>query len=208
LVEEKESLLKDVFGLSKQLGRVPFPIIVKQSTGFDVIPVNLQDSSDKMLIDNLKGIFRDFLKTSASTRSRYQGDRINEVGRRIEDALVHEMNKQPFTVKKLPKTGYPDIEISQSSNRTTYLEMKTSAVQAKSGFRYFYYTNVFKIKSDARHLLLNIAVTEETPRYWKVDNWILSDLSKLSVKLKTEFNASKDDLMQEKARIISSLGPC
>lgn len=205
MVEEKASLLKDVFGLSKRLGRVPFPIIVKQSTGFDVISVNLQDSSDKVLIDNLKSIFKDFLKTSTSTRSRYQGDRINEVGRRIEDALVHEMNKQPFTVKKLPKTGYPDIEISQSSDRITYLEMKTSAVQAKSGFRYFYYTNVFKIKSDARHLLLNIAVTEETPRYWKVNNWILSDLSKLSVKLKTEFNASKDDLMEEKARIISSL---
>jgi hypothetical protein len=98
LVEERESLLKVVFGLSKQLGRVPFPIVVN-----------------------------------------------------------------------------------------------------------FYYTNVFKIKSDARHLLLNIAVTEETPRYWKVNNWILSDLSKLSVKLKAEFNASKDDLMQEKARIISSL---
>ena len=198
LVEEKESLLKVVFGLSKQLGRIP-------STGFDVVPVNLQDSSDKVLIDNLKSIFKEFLKTSTSTLSRYQGDRINEVGRRIEDALVHEMNKQPFTVKKLPKTGYPDIEISQSSDRITYLEMKISAVQAKSGFRYFYYTNVFKIKSDARHLPLNIAVTEETPRYWKVDNWILSDLSKLSVKLKTEFNTSKDDLMQEKARIISSL---
>ena len=205
MIEEKESLLKDIFGLSKQLGRVPFPIIVKQSTGFVVIPVNLQDSSDRVLIDNLKSIFKDFLKTSTSTRSRYQGDRINEVGRRIENALVHEMNRHPFTVKKLPKTGYPDIEISQSSDRITYLEMKTSAVQAKSGFRYFYYTNVFKIKSDARHLLLNIAVTEETPRYWKIDNWILSDLSKLSVKLKTEFNASKDDLMQEKARIISSL---
>ena len=205
MIEEKESLLKGIFGLSKQLGRVPFPIIVKQSTGFVVIPVNLQDSSDRVLIDNLKSIFKDFLKTSTSTRSRYQGDRINEVGRRIENALVHEMNKQPFTVKKLPKTGYPDIEISQSSDRITYLEMKTSAVQAKSGFRYFYYTNVFNIKSDARHLPLNIAVTEETPRYWKVDNWILSDLSKLSVKLKTEFNASKDDLMQERARIISSL---
>ena len=205
MVEEKESLLKVVFGLSKQLRRIPFPIIVKQSTGFDVVPVNLQDSSDKVLIDNLKSIFKEFLKTSTSTLSRYQGDRINEVGRRIEDALVHDMNKQPFTVKKLPKTGYLDIEISQSSDRITYLEIKTSAVQAKSGFRYFYYTNVFKKKSDARHLLLNIAVTEETPRYWKVDNWILSDLSKLSVKLKTEFNASKDDLMQEKARIISSL---
>jgi hypothetical protein len=61
------------------------------------------------------------LKTSTSTRSRYQGNRINEVGRRIEDALVHEMNKQPLTVKKLPKTGYPDIEISRT-DRITYLK--------------------------------------------------------------------------------------
>jgi len=43
------------------------------------------------------------LKTSSSTRSRYQGDRINEVGRRIEDALVHEMNKQPLIAKKLQR---------------------------------------------------------------------------------------------------------
>ena len=77
-----------------------------------------------MLIDSLNKIFKAFLKTSTSTRSRYQGDRINEVGRRIEDALVHEMNKEPLTVKKLPKTGYPDIEISQT-DRITYLEMKT-----------------------------------------------------------------------------------
>jgi hypothetical protein len=110
---KKEQLLDSVFGLSKKLGKVPFSTIVKKSTGFDVIPVNLQDYSDKMLIDSLNKIFKDFLKTSTSTRSRYQADRINEVGRRIEDALVHEMNKQPLTVKKLPKTGYPDIEISK-----------------------------------------------------------------------------------------------
>ena len=66
-----------------------------------------------MLIDSLNKIFKDFLKTFTSTRSRYQGDRINEVGIRIEDALVDEMNKQPLTVKKLPKTDYLDIEISQ-----------------------------------------------------------------------------------------------
>jgi hypothetical protein len=39
-------------------------------------------------------------------------------------------------------------------------------------------------------MLLDIAVTEKSPSYWKVDNWSLSDLSKL-VRLKNEFNASK-----------------
>ena len=92
MAEEKEQLLDSVFGLSKKLGKVSFSTVVKKSTGFDVIPINLQDSSDKMLIDTLNKIFKDFLKTSTSTRSRYQGDRINEDGRRIEDGLVHEMN--------------------------------------------------------------------------------------------------------------------
>ena len=203
MAEEKEQLLDSVFGFSKKLGKVPFSTVVKKSTGFDVIPINLQDSSDKMLIDTLNKIFKDFLKTSTSTRSRYQGDRINEVGRRIEDGLVHEMNKQPLAVKKLPRTGYPDIEIAYTDH-VTYLEMKTSAVKVKSGFRYFYYTNSGKINAVARHLLLDISVSQESKGYWKIDDWALSDLSKLNVRLKNEFNASKSDLMDVDTRIIAS----
>ena len=88
MIGRREGTIDLVFGLSKKLGKVPFPTVVK-STGFDVIPIDLHHSSDKMLIDSLNKIFKDFLKTST------------------------EMNKQPLTVKKLPKTGYPDIEISR-----------------------------------------------------------------------------------------------
>ena len=157
---------------------------------------------------NLSRITSQKLHLSTSTHSRYEGSRINEVGRRIEEIAVNEMNKTPLlTVRRLGKTGYPDIEISHIQ-RISYLEMKTSSVNEEhSTFRYFYYSNVDKIKANARHLLLNIAVTQENPGYWKVDNWVLSDLSKLSVSLKNEFNASKKDLMDEKSRIIRS-GKC
>jgi len=67
-----------------------------------------------------------------------------------------------------------------------------------------YYTSGTKINQNARHLLLDIAVTQENPGYWKVDKWSLSDLSMLAVKLKNEFNASKTDLMDERAKLISS----
>ena len=113
------------------------------------------------------------------------------------------MNKLPLSVKRLSKIGYSDIEISYQG-LISYLEMKTSSVKEKSDFRYFYYTGGDKIKNNAHHLLLNIAITEENSGYWKVDTWSLSDLSKLTVKLKNEFNASKTDLMEEKAKIISS----
>ncbi len=199
----KEELLQRVFGLSKELGSVDFPLVVKLSAGYDVIPIDPSNESDRKFIDILSSILRKFLKTSASTRSRYQGNRVNEVGRRIEETIVNEMNKLPLNVKRLGKTGYPDIEISYE-DLTSYLEMKTSSVKEKSGFRYFYYTTGDKIKINARHLLLDIAVTEESPSYWKVDRWSLSDLSKLTVRLKNEFNASKSELMNERGKLISS----
>ena len=73
--------------------------------------------------------------------------------------------------------------------------MKTSAVKIKPGFRYFYYTNSGKIKAVARHLLLDISISPESKGYWKIDDWALSDLSKLNVHLKNKFNASKSDIM-------------
>jgi hypothetical protein len=82
--------------------------------------------------------------------------------------------------------------------------MKRSAIKVKSGFRYFYYTNSGKIKAVARHLLLDISVSQESKGYWKIDDWALRDLSKLNVRLKNKFNASKSDLMDVDARIIAS----
>ena len=197
-------ILKKIFGLSKELGKVPFQQIVYESTGFDMIPINRNETQDKALIDILQTIIKSFLKTSKSAHSRYQGDRVNEVGRRIEEVLVDQMNRQPLKVTQLVKPGYPDIRIQQENNRITYLELKTSSVKEKSGFRYFYYTSGNKIKSNARHLLLNISVSEESSKYWKIDNWVLSDLSQLEVRLKCEFNASKTDIIDEKSKIISS----
>lgn len=203
MTEERENLLEHVFGLSHKLGKISFALVVKQSTKYDVIPIDLQNPSDKMLIDILNNLLNKFLKVSTSTRSRYQGNRINEVGRRIEEVLVHEMNKHPLIVKRLGKTGYPDIEISYEGN-IYYMEMKTSSISEKSGFRYFYYTSGTKITASARHLLLDISVTQENQGYWRIDKWRLNDLSKLNVHLKNEFNASKNDLINEEARLLSS----
>jgi hypothetical protein len=150
--------------ISSELGKVEFPLIVKSSTRYDVIPVNPSYESDKKFIEILNSILKKFLKTSASTHTRFQGNRINEIGRRIEETIVNEMNKSPLAVKRLAKSGYPDIEISYG-DLVAYLEIKTSSVQEKSGFRYFYYTSGTKIDQTARHLLLDIAVTQENPGY-------------------------------------------
>jgi hypothetical protein len=195
--------ISSVFLLSKAVGYVRFQDVVKESSGFIIIPFDATDELDKDLMRTLNITLDKFLKTLTNTRSRLQGNRVNEVGRRIEELLVNELNKQPLFVKKLGSSGYPDIEISHRG-RIIYLEMKTSSLDENSSFRYFYYTNGKKIKCNAKHLLLDIIVSEESPHYWKIEKWALSDLSMLKLRLKCEFNASKSDLLDKEARLILS----
>jgi hypothetical protein len=82
--------------------------------------------------------------------------------------------------------------------------MKTSSLDENSSFRYFYYTNGKKIKCNAKHLLLDITVSEESPHYWKIQKGALSDLSRLKLRLKCEFNASKRDLLDREAELLLS----
>lgn len=163
-----EASISSAFLLSKAVGYVRFQEVVKESSGFNVIPFDATDELDKDLMRTLNDTLCKFLKTLTNTRSRLQGNRVNEVGRRIEELLVNELNKQPLYVKKLGSSGYPDIEISHRG-RTIYLEMKTSSLDENSSLRYFYYTNGKKIKCNAKHLLLDIIVSEESPHYWKIE---------------------------------------
>ena len=199
--DSTETLLIDAFGLSKKLGRVPFPLAVKVSSGYHVIPIDLTKKHDKELVNKLQLALTKFLETIRSSQPVYKGKRINDVGRKIESQIVHELNKLPLTVRQLGKTGYPDIEIL-FEEQIAYLEMKTSSVTNRSRLRYFYYTGGNKIQSNAHHLLLTIFATPDNPGYWKVENLMLSDLHTLDVQLKTEFNASKDDLIDKSTSLI------
>lgn len=204
LAEEKitQQSLSEIFLLSKKVGSVAFSDIVKVSSGFSVIPIDKSNNKlDKELLSHLNNILSEFLKRSTRTGFRSRSSRPNEVGRRLEESLVNELNKQPLSVRQMGSSGYPDIEVVHGG-RTIYLEMKTSSVSESSSFRYFYYTGGKKIKSDARHLLLDITVSEEAPHYWKIEKCAVSDLSKLKLRLKCEFNAIKKDLLNEEARLL------
>lgn len=173
-----EASISSAFLLSKVVGYVTFDEVVRASSGFIVIPFDATDKLDKELRRSLDNSLSKFLKTLTNKRFRLQGNRVNEVRRRIEELLVNELNKPPLSVKKLGSSGYPDIEISHMG-RIIYLEMKTSSLNETSSFRYFYYTNGKKIKCNAKHLLLDITVSEESPHYWKIEKWASSDLSRL-----------------------------
>lgn len=200
-----ERLLQEIFTLSKKVGSVPFPKIVKASSGFDVIPINQQDLADKKLIDTLQTVLKSHLSTVKKTHGRMAGARPNEIGSRIEAGLVHEMKSSGLRVRQLGHTGYPDIETIDESDRLTYLEAKTTSSIEPSGMRYFYYSGGRKIKGNARHLLLNMEIVKEpgVAGIWQLKKYSLSDLVRLSVNLKAEFNASQRTLLDKGMQILS-----
>ncbi len=122
-----EASISSAFLLSKVVGYVTFDEVVRASSGFIVIPFDATDKLDKELRRSLDNSLSKFLKTLTNKRFRLQGNRVNEVRRRIEELLVNELNKPPLSVKKLGSSGYPDIEISHMG-RIIYLEMKTSSL--------------------------------------------------------------------------------
>jgi hypothetical protein len=200
--ENERELVKEILTYAQRLGSIDFSIVVKETTGYDVIPFDLTKELDKKLISNLSNKLIASLKMIKKSGVRFTGNRINEIGRQIEPYFVRDLSTSPFVVTRLGKSGYPDTEIV-FNGETIYMEFKTSGIVSESSrCRYFYYTRGGKIKKTARHLLVTTVVTPDKDRVWNVSRFIISDLSRLKVKLKPEFNASKMDLMDEKARIV------
>jgi len=190
-----EDLISSAIKLSKEIGEVSFPELVKATTDYQVIPLDIWNSNeDRILFDAITKAAIDLTKLCERTRRRFQGDRINEVGRAIEEEFVQELRKTKLYPELLGKAGYPDMKIIDQYGRVTYLESKAVSKDWTSSLRAFYYTDGSKIDSDARHLLIGWNIVEERDKYWRIVGWRLSDLSQLKVKLKAEFNASYKEL--------------
>ncbi len=186
--------LEDVFKLKKEVGKIDFSEVLEASCGYNIIAFDSNSPEDEQLLKHLTFALTNFLNLTKKASARFRGQRINDVGKKIENLIVEEIRKTPLEVTKLGSSGYPDFEIKQGE-RVTYLEMKTTGNIQKSAthHRMFYFSSGKKITSDARHLLLQIQMEEESNKYWKVISWEIRDFSKLKVGLKTEFNASFQD---------------
>jgi hypothetical protein len=198
-----QGLMTDV---SQLTGKISFQELVNTTTEFNVIPLDKNTKPDQDLINEIVRSTKNYISYTTRTRQRYEGRRINDVGKRIEEAFVEELKKSAnLTPTLLGKTGYPDIKITDQNDRVTYLESKAISKSWESGFRSFYFTNGEKIESDARHLLIAWDIIEESPRYWKVNGWRLCDLSHLNnLNIKLEFNSNNKVLYSGDLDIASS----
>ncbi|MGC9086952.1 MAG: hypothetical protein ACP5IT_12240 [Thermoproteota archaeon] len=189
--------IRSIIRLSEEVKEIPFPQLVKATTGFSVLPLDLNSEKDKFLFETITASATNFVKLCERSKRRFRGERINEVGRAVENEFVQELKKTSLRPELLGKAGYPDIKVVDPYGRITYLECKTISKEWDSSFRAFYYTEGSKITSDARHLLIGWGVVEERDKYWRVLGWKLSDLYYLKIKLKAEFNASYADLYEK-----------
>jgi hypothetical protein len=73
-----------------------FPVVVKESTGFDIIPINTDNEYDRNLISNMSKKLLSSLKMIERTGVRFEGTRINEIGRQLEPYFVRDLNTAPL----------------------------------------------------------------------------------------------------------------
>jgi hypothetical protein len=183
--------LTAVFKLSKKVGVVSLSDLVEASTPYKVLPLNEDDPEDKELLRYVEFALESFLKRCEKEEIRFKGNRINEIGKKFESILVDEIDKTPLEVTMLETSGYPDLEVRQGTSHVTYFDVKSTAniKQEQTNYRMFYYSSGTKIKAHARHLLIQLQMQEEANKYWKCVAWELREMSKLKLRLKTEFNA-------------------
>lgn len=197
-MSEIHDILKSSIKLSKDIGHVNFRDLVYASTNYEVIKLNpTQNETDKALFDQIMRSANDLIKYSQKTRQRFQANRINDIGRAIEEVFVQELRKTKLVPELLSESGYPDMKIIDNSNRITYLESKAVSTGWDSSFRSFYYLDGKKIKAHARHLLIAWDLVEETSKYWQIKGWKLCDLYDLTVKTKLEFNTSNKEIYKK-----------
>jgi hypothetical protein len=184
------------FWIRNGLQAISFADLVRESSGHLVLPIDPCNREDMLLLKHLSQALTAFVRLNERSGQRFTGNRINDVGKRLEFMIADELKKTPLEAALLGRPGYPDCVLKQGE-RLTYLEIKTSASVQKPSNKYlktFSFSSGKKIKSDARHLLLKVQLEEEDNKIWKVVAWELRDLSTLKTRLKTEFNAGFGDL--------------
>lgn len=193
-MNEKE-IIENCVSLNESFEGATFQDLINITTQYCLIPIDLTNNNDRQLIDTLKLSAQNFLEYSNRIGQRYNGNRINDVGKKIEEAFVEELKKTNYIPELLGSSGYPDIKLLNKNNTVVaFLESKAVSQQWDSTFRSFYYTSGKKIDADAHHLVIAWKIIEESPKYWKLIGWKLCNLYNLKMGLKMEFYSNNKKL--------------
>ncbi len=187
-----------------------FSTAIYQATGKGVIPLSKDEVADQDIISSIAKAIDETRTELNAPDSPLKGlARINEASRFFENLLLEKLNKERGITCQIPlnskgsaqRSGYPDLHIiHEPSGKHYYLDPKLYENKSEaSTLRTFYYSPTSKhgkIHHDAVHLLLGIK-HDGNDGNWFIQGWKLIDLSSLSLKLKSEYNASNADLYKQ-----------
>jgi pyrimidine-nucleoside phosphorylase len=187
----------------RELEGIPFPEVIRASTGHRVEPLEPDRDPDARVIREIGRALDTALARMNRDDAPVRGlGRINEASAAFENELRRLLDAAPGLRCAVPETGggealrsgYPDLRIEETgSGRVYYLDPKLYARGSRDAtFRTFYFepkreTN--KVREDARHLLAGIE-HDGAEGAWKFVRWDLVDLSKFRVRLKAEFQGA------------------
>lgn len=190
---------------------------IEANTGYKVLPVGVTEYEKEMLrkVCNAADIL-----VHESQIHPIETLRVNELGNAVEEPLLaacKEAGLNAVWPKRKDgssvRNGYPDIQIDLDLGNIAYLEAKViQKGSERSSFRSFYMSPSErpKVSQDAYHLLIAF-VHDRQPdgeagqQRYKLSSYKLVDLSKVSEKIKFEYQASNKD-MYVGAQVIAS-GP-
>jgi hypothetical protein len=198
---------------------MPFPKVVEVSSGHRLLAVEPEDPVHTAALNLISSALDATLAEMNAEDSPAKGlRRINEASSFFEDGLRRlidghpdfECGVPPAATGKVQRSGYPDLRVHHpASGKTFYLDPKLYEESGRaSTLRTFYFTSApgtLKIGEDAVHLLVGI-YHDGVDGGWKFNGWDLVDLSRLKVRLKSEFQASNRDLYSGQLILRSSAG--
>jgi len=212
-IKELEQVISDFL---IPLKRMPFPIVIKALTGYNVLSFDPSLERNKILLKQLGRAAR--IAGKKAYKVGIFTARPNEAGNRIESFVIEALervglkaNKPVAESGKRKTAGYPDIQIEDRWSRTIYLDCKTYNTSTKNQtFRTFYFSPSKdpKITENAFHLLMSFELAtgkRKRKTAFIPISWQIYTLDKLKVQVKHEFNASNKDLYTKNALLAKGI---
>lgn len=185
----------------KPFKSIPFKLLIKSLSGFEVLNFDTSTKENKNLLEDLIEVCEDVKKEV--NENGISANRPNEVGNYIEPFLKHSLIKKGLEAdipklknNKKRSIGYPDLEFKDKKNRWHYLECKTFNIKNIATTQRSFFVSPskdFKIKRDAIHFLISFQI-EQNGKTYTVKNYKILTLENLKVDLKNEFNTNNKNL--------------
>lgn len=207
-IQLNSTQFRKIFSLTKDGVMKPFHRIIKELTGWDVIPASKARVGHNELLSILESVANRAAQ-EVIDNSIVQ-DRPNEAGNNIED-YVEDALREEITIEirdMRQKSGYPDIKSQIAATReVVFIECKIFNSKTRDSTQRTFYLSDGpaireKVDCDAIHVAISYEMNQ-TGKEYRPHAYKIIDLYDLPCKLKKEWN-SNNRYLYDDCRVLAS----